>query len=372
LAEAEMALVGKGFFIWQIPNCDGGSASKIASAAASAGLSHVLLKIADGPYAYNIDAKGHDLLPPVVSELRARGVSPWGWHYIYGINPAGEAKIAVSRTKALGLDGYVIDAESEFEKSGMATPAATYVKALRAGLPNTPIALSSFRYPNVHKTFPWSTFLAKCNFNMPQVYWEDAHDPAAQLQESVKELTALKPSLPVFPTGPCYPNGKWKPTTADLTAFLQEAETLKLTGANFFAWDYARQSAYISWWNTIANFKWGAAPAPTDMVDRLVAAWNSHDVATILALYQSNAAQTTADSTIVGTTSITAWYQDFLTNSLPSGAFTVTSRSGDSNYRQFNWTATSTAGQVTDGNDTIALRAGLIQYHYSFFTLSSS
>jgi len=366
-----MALVGKGFFIWQVPNCDGGSASKIAAAAASAGLTHVLLKIADGPYAYNINSKGVDLLPPIVAELRARGIHPWGWHYIYGINPSGEAKIAVSRTKALGLDGYVIDAESEFEKSGMATPAATFVKALRSGLPNTPIALSSFRYPSIHKNFPWSTFLAKIDFNMPQVYWEDAHNPAYQLDQSVQELTALKPSLPVFPTGPCYPNGKWKPTTSDLTAFLQEAEKLKLTGANFFAWDYARQSSYISWWNTVANFKWGAPLPPTDMVDRLVAAWNSHDVATILSLYQSNAAQTMAERTITGTASLTSYYQDWLTNTLPSGVFSVTARSGDDNYRQFNWTATSSSGSVADGNDTIALRAGLIQYHYSYFTVTA-
>lgn len=367
-----MALVGKGIFIWQIPLCEGGNAAKIASRAAQAGLSHVLLKIADGPYAYNIDSKGHDLLPAVVSELRARGISPWGWHYIYGINPTGEAKIAISRTLQLGLDGYVIDAEMEFEKKGMATQAGTYVKQLRAGLPKLPIALSSFRYPNVHQLFPWSTFLAKCDFNMPQVYWEQAHNPQYQLQQSVKELTALKPSLPVVPTGPAYANAGWKPTAAELTLFLQEAAALKLTAANFFSWEYATQSAHIALWNAVANFKWGQAPAPADMVDRLVAAWNSNDIPTILALYQSNAAQVTAARTIVGSTAITAWYQDLLTNLLPSGQFTVTGRSGDGNSRHFTWTATSTAGKVLDGNDTLGLRDNLIQYHYAYFNISPS
>jgi ketosteroid isomerase-like protein len=367
-----MALVGKGFFTWQIPHCEGGNAAKIAARAAQAGLTHVLLKIADGPFPYNLDSKGNDLLPPVVSELRARGISPWGWHYIYGNNPTGEAKIAVNRTLQLGLDGYVIDAEMEFERKGMATPAGTYVRQLRAGLPHLPIALSSFRYPNVHQQFPWSTFLDKCDFNMPQVYWEQAHNPQYQLQQSVAQLKALKPSLPVVPTGPAYTTSGWRPKGTELTQFLQEAEALKLTGANFFSWDWATQPAYIDLWNAVANFKWGQAPAPSDMVDRLVAAWNSHDVATVLALYQSNAAQVTAARTVVGSTAITSWYTDFLTNLLPSGKFTVTGRSGDGDSRHFTWTATSSAGQVLDGNDTLGLRANLIQYHYTYFTISPS
>jgi len=250
--------------------------------------------------------------------------------------------------------------------------ARTYMKQLRSGLPHLPIALSSFRYPNYHQLFPWTAFLEKCDFNMPQVYWEQAHNPQYQLQESVKELKALKPSLPVVPTGPAYTTSGWKPKGTELTQFLQEAVALKLTGANFFAWDWATQPAYIDWWNSVANFKWGQAPAPTDMVDRLVAAWNSHDVPTILALYQSNAAQVTAARTVVGSTPITAWYQDLLTNLLPSGQFAITGRSGDGNSRHFTWTATSIAGRVLDGNDTLGMRDNLIQYHYAYFTISPS
>ena len=44
---------GKGFYIWKIPSCEGGDPVKIAYTAHRAGLTHVLIKIANGIYDYN-------------------------------------------------------------------------------------------------------------------------------------------------------------------------------------------------------------------------------------------------------------------------------------------------------------------------------
>ena len=30
-----------------------------------------------------------DYVPPLVSALRERGISPWGWHYVRGDDPSG-------------------------------------------------------------------------------------------------------------------------------------------------------------------------------------------------------------------------------------------------------------------------------------------
>jgi len=43
-----MSLVGKGFYIWKISRCEGGDVQAIATVAAQAGLTHILVKIADG------------------------------------------------------------------------------------------------------------------------------------------------------------------------------------------------------------------------------------------------------------------------------------------------------------------------------------
>ena len=61
-----MTLRGKGYYIWKIPNCENGDPAAIANVAAQAGLSHVLIKIADGVGSYNVDlTTGVDLVPPV-------------------------------------------------------------------------------------------------------------------------------------------------------------------------------------------------------------------------------------------------------------------------------------------------------------------
>jgi hypothetical protein len=82
---SSMKLKGKGFYIWRIPNCDGGDPVSIAAAAKQAKLSHVLIKIADGPswrYNYDETPNGVDLVPPLVAELRKVGIHVcglWGW-----------------------------------------------------------------------------------------------------------------------------------------------------------------------------------------------------------------------------------------------------------------------------------------------------
>jgi hypothetical protein len=76
-------LQGKGFFIWRIADCEKGDVNAIANLANQAGMSHVLVKVADGTQSYNVDLRTKvDLAPAVVQALRARGISVLGWHYI--------------------------------------------------------------------------------------------------------------------------------------------------------------------------------------------------------------------------------------------------------------------------------------------------
>jgi hypothetical protein len=55
----------------------------IANHARDAGLTHMLLKIADGTMIYNGNwGDPKDYTTPVVNALRALGLKVWGWHYI--------------------------------------------------------------------------------------------------------------------------------------------------------------------------------------------------------------------------------------------------------------------------------------------------
>lgn len=366
-----MALQGKGFMIWKIPSCEGGNPAQIAATAKAAGLTHVLIKIADGPYAYNVDKETQvDLVPPVVEALKGKGIQVWGWHYVYGNNPVAEAQMAVKRVKGLNLSGYVIDAEEEYKLPGRAEVARTFMNELRKGLPQKPVALCSYRWPSYHPQLPWDAFLEKCDYNMPQVYWMSAHNPAAQLQRSVREFNAMRHVRPILPTGPVYREYGWEPTPAEIQEFLETCISLNLSAANFFAWDYGR-TRLKPLWETIAAFQWGLPALPEkDLAERYISALNTRDAAEVIWLYEAGALHITARRTRQGAGAIQSWFSEFLTQKLPNAAFRLVSYTAINNVRHLSWTAASPSGLIQNGRDTFGIREGKISYHYSSFTIT--
>jgi hypothetical protein len=366
-----MALRGKGFMIWKVPSCEGGNAAQIATAAQAAGLTHVLIKIADGPYPYNVDKTTKvDLVPPVVAALHAKGIQAWGWHYVYGYNPAAEAQMAVQRVKELGLRGYVIDAEAEFEKPGMSEVAKAFMTELRKDLPQKPVALCAYRWPSYHPQFPWDAFLEKCDYNMPQVYWMQAHNPAAQLERTVREFNSMSYVRPIMPTGPVFREAGWGPTVAEIQEYLQACRDFNLNATNFFAWEYGR-SNLRELWDAIAAFSWSPPAQPEkDIVERYIDALNSRDPAQVIQLFVEDALHITARRTLSGAENIRSWFTNFLGKKLPNGSFQLASATSINNSRHFSWTANSPSGAVHNGRDTFGLRNGKIAYHYSSFTVT--
>jgi len=358
-----MSLTGKGFFIWKIHDCEGGNPAAIVSAAKAAGLSHVLIKIADGMNHSNVDkTTGTDYVPPLVQALHAAGIQAWGWHYIYGADPVGEAWNGGRRARSLGLDGYVIDAEREFKAAGMDVAARRFVTDLRGYLGTIPAALSSFRFPSYHKEFPWSEFLQKSDLNMPQVYWEQSHNAGAQLSRSVREFQALSPYRPVIVTGSTYSNNGWSPTPADITEFLKTAVSLNLPAVNFYSWDYCRK--YLpALWNTIAAFPFPSSQPP-GIIQRWISALNACDAQAITALYTEDAVHITSGRTVQGREAIRAWYTDLFAAHPAGTVVSLIALSGQDHTSNVSWSLTKSSGK-TSGKDTLGLMDDLIAYHYS-------
>lgn len=367
-----MPLKGKGYFLWQVLKCDGGDPSRIAARARAARLTHVLIKIADGAnWIYNYDAaRKIDYIPPVAQALRNVGIQVWGWHYVRGDDPLGEARLAVQRMRALGLDGYVIDAEREYKQPGKKVAAQRFMQELRAGLPNLPIGLSSYRYPQLHYQVPYSQFLERCDFAMPQVYFEFAHNPEEQLERSVAQYQALQPARPILVTGPTYNHNAWRPTADEVVRFLRRTRELGIAAANFWAYDFATRSTLIDLWDAVAGFEWPVDGQVADMPERLVGRLNQKDPSLIAGLYLENAAHVTGERTIVGRDAVRQWYEVLLQEVLPNAEFAVSGKSGSGGTRQFTWTARSDRGSVLDGNDTLAIVDGRILYHYTSFSVS--
>jgi hypothetical protein len=364
-----MPINGKGFFIWMLPRCEGGDPYAIAHVAKQAGLEYVIIKVADTLYPYNV-YNGVDVVPPVVQQLKAQGIQAWGWHYIKGGNPTGEANKAIERVTQLDLDGYVLNAEAEYKESGKQAAAQTFMQRLRAGLPNTPIALSSYRYPSYHPQLPWQAFLERCDFNMPQVYWMHSSNAGAQLRRSVREFEALTPFRPIIPTGAAFKEWGWIATAEQVVDFLQTAESLNLKSVNFYSWDHAR--TYLrNVWDTIKNYPWLGDRESADLSAKYIHALNSHTTENILTLYNPNAVHITSNRSIQGYRGLRSWFQNFLNKMLPNATFTLTNHIGSGSFRYFTWTAVSNNGSVHNGSDTIGIIDDKISYHYSFFSLSS-
>ncbi len=382
-----MTLKGKGFFTFIIPNCEGGNPAAILAAAQAAGLSHVLVKIADGAKPFGIEPGGEDYTLPVVQALRGAGIAVWGWHYVYGNDPSGEAKIAIQRVQDLSLDGYVVDAEDEYKQPGKDKVARRFMTEVRAVLGELPIALSSYRFPNYHPELPWSAFLEQSDYNMPQVYWEQAHNAASQLRESFRQCNALPHAKPYLATGPTYAVGGWAPTAQEIQAFLQTAKELGIEAANFFSWDYCRR--YLPHlWNAVSDFDWPAPPQVTPglvvpgqpsqpeqppvtppeqpaaaadaFTQQYLAALNSRQASRMVALYAGHAVHVRRDK-IVRFPNLQSAYDNFF-GSLPAGTvFTLTRSQADRDIRYLDWKA----GDRT-GRETLLLDANQIVVHYAF------
>jgi hypothetical protein len=363
-------ITGKGMYIWKIEYCHNGDISEILRKAVTAKYSHVLVKIANGIYSYNYDwERKIDLVPPLIQALKSEGIQAWGWHYLFGDQPAQEAQKAISRIRELGVDGYVIDAEGHYK--GKYASAKTFMNQLTAAITDIPIALSSYRYPSYHPTVPYNEFLKKCHLNMPQVYWMQAHNPGAQLKKSIADYNNLQYKPPIFPTGAAFTEYGWTPTIPEILEFMQTAKDLKLAGVNFWEWGNLHTYLPAEYYRTIRDFEWDAGPRPPeDIAEKYILALNSRNADQLVALYRDDAVHITSQRSVQGKTAIKSWYTSLFTDVLPTASFTLAGYSGTGHIRHINWTANSTAGNVQDGRDTLGLINEKIAYHFTEFSVS--
>lgn len=368
------SLQGKGFFTWRLPLCDGGNPAKMAFNAQAARLSHVLLKIADGPSVYRGEAKlATDMVPAAVEALRAAGIQVWGWHFVYGDQPDGEAMVAIQRIKQFNLDGYVVNAEGSYETQSKRGAARRFMEQVRSAVgSDLPIGLSSYRYPSVHSSFPWAEFLQDCDIAMPQVYWVQAHNPAVQLQKTVREYqnSSFFPTRTVIPTGAAYREGGWQPTVGEIQEFMLAVKQLNLSAMNFWEYSEVRMQRVPGAWDIIRDFAWDGQPVKQDICQDFVDALNSKNVDKILSLYTSTPVHVNAYRTIAGQDALRQWYTSLFTSMLPLSTFKMTGFAGTGDSRHFTWAATGVRHRVDNGNDTFGLINGKIAYHYTFFTVT--
>lgn len=242
--------VGKGYFVWNLSRCAGGLFDTLAKQAKLAGLKWVAIKVANGIASFNGN------ITPWVEALHAEGIRVWGWQYVYGASPEGEAAVAIDALRKYNLDGFIINAEHEYKLPGRAPAARLYMDRLVSAFPDKGYGFCSYRYPSLHQALPWTEFLEKCTFHIPQVYWLGANLPTSagsQLARSRTELLALR-DMPIIPTGVACDHPVsgvvWRPTVEQVNNFNLTAKQLGLPGVAWWSWEHAEKIP--SFWSAIA------------------------------------------------------------------------------------------------------------------------
>jgi len=185
---------GKGIwitYIWDTNNdgnIDYGNVGSILKRLKSAGVSWVIIKCGDSDSYWLSEGRimnkwlkgsGYESFTQVINEFHNVGIKVFGGHYVYSydkhnVPDLSEADVSNIILDIPGIDGLVIDAETEYEFAEESSEKAReYLSLIRMAHPHSFIAYTTFGNPRSHISFPYVEFGKYCNVAMPQVYWID-------------------------------------------------------------------------------------------------------------------------------------------------------------------------------------------------------
>lgn len=267
--------------VWQLRMWEGGDPVAQADQCEDLGLEGVWIKITDGRWdRWGGAPQNYELLPGTVAELNRRGITIGGWGWTYaGRWIAGvffpstsiafeEGQLAGSVMIKHGMTEFMIDAEREFNRSGMEDEAEAYMRGFMDTNPTAEQLLCSYRFPKTYQpNFPVEAFEPFMEGWAPQVYFlgDTREDGGArQLETSFNQYMGIK-ELPFHPVAPTYDWRGWRATYKQLTAFFDKAKELGCQGVS--VWDLPQASDEQL--RAIRDYQWGVIQPPTNIPERI-------------------------------------------------------------------------------------------------------
>jgi hypothetical protein len=240
-----------GMWVWYVDASEGGNVSRIIARARRARIGTLYIKSGDGTNVWS------QFTPALVDRFKRAGLKVCGWHYVYGRNPVGEAKVSAV-AKRRGADCFVIDAETEYE--GNYSAADLYVRKLRQLVgPRFRLSLSTFPYAHYHPAFPYSVFLGPgaATDNLPQVYWKAIGDSVKKAVETTYTYNLMY-KRPIYPIGQTYMD----PAAKALVQFRRYMLNYK-AAPSWWSW----QETNVSEWAALGGATGGPVPGyrPVDI-----------------------------------------------------------------------------------------------------------
>ncbi|WP_150107424.1 immunoglobulin domain-containing protein [Pedosphaera parvula] len=231
------ANIGKGDWIYVLSTATSqhGGLDGLMAYEKSQGMNYLIVKAGDGS----------DLYPPsspqftsnVVDSAHAAGLKIFGYTRSFGTNIPGELAI-ITNAISLGADGYVIDAEQEWESQILPnnnTAALQLLQPIKAAFPNRFLGHAPQMYIHFHSSFPYTMFGIYCDAAMPQAYWKSfgitptqcITDLGTDWRNWQNSLTGTNRNAikPIAPVAQGYTPGTDPVTAAEITEFCNAMKT---------------------------------------------------------------------------------------------------------------------------------------------------
>lgn len=222
--------LGKGDWIWEMSsvetNLGVSTVQGVIDKEKAAGMDWITVKCGDGNNIWS------QFTSDLVTRAHEAGLKIFGWAYMYGTKNGSDSiagEVAVAKNALdLGADGFICDAESEYESVG-STPVTQFFDGVGStnGIldyyPNSFYAYAPFPYVSLHSAYPYKRFSDFCDVAMPQDYWATIGVTPTKMVTDMdtnwKNLYAgftTAEKLPIAPIGQGY-----SPATAsDITTFV--------------------------------------------------------------------------------------------------------------------------------------------------------
>ncbi|HWN94586.1 MAG TPA: immunoglobulin domain-containing protein [Methylomirabilota bacterium] len=267
------ANLGKGDWIWQIPSCLNAlglaNVQQLIDYEKNRGMKWITVKCGDSG---NIWSQFDTNL---IMRAHAAGLKIFGWAYVYGNNVPGEINVALNALN-LGADGFIIDAEGEYEAlANNSVAASNYCSAIKAAYPNRFLAHAPFPIISFHSAFPYVMFGLYCDAVMPQAYWADiggTNYAVTMVTRMNSEWRNWQNSLtgantnaikPIVPIGQAYNSVNGTVTGTQISSFINALKTNSppataggYKGVSF--WSCQHHSTDM--WNAIGAIQIGTEP----------------------------------------------------------------------------------------------------------------
>lgn len=158
---------------------------------ASQGMQWVTIKAGTGGHHFP-SSGSRQLTTNVIAAAHNAGLKIFAYTRSMGTNIPAEIALAVDYLSK-GCDGFIIDAEAEWESHNLANGPALAIQlceGIRAAYPTRFLAHAPAWKISVHSSFPYKEFGYYCDTTMPQTYWYTDSGQQRTPQEQVDQFEA--------------------------------------------------------------------------------------------------------------------------------------------------------------------------------------